>query len=1353
MFALKKTSLLRAGIFGKNAGVSGLRLVLAALLPVGGAGILRANPLGLTVSGGSASSVAHGNTTTITASQNAMLNWQSFNIGAGETTTFVQPSPVSIVWNRITDPNPSQIFGHLNANGIVVLMNQSGFYFGPNSVILAGGFVATTVASPPEFSPGGQWQFGGTPPSASIINYGEVKVSSGGSLFLIADAIENHGTLSAPDGTLGLYAGKQVLVSDRPDGRGISAAVTLPGGAVNNVGKLIADGGSILVHAQTVNQDGLIQADSVRNQNGVIELVASDSLNLGANSQILARGDSTTPGSAGGSVTLKSDNNFSDSIGSQIVTAGGALGGNGGNVEVSAANILSLNTSMDATAQAGGLGGQFLLDPATITLGNSGTGSSGNGTVAYNSGTGTLALNVATAFANKNFSAIKLQATGNISLLANTVWNLSTSTGNNSGLLTLQAGGNIIFNGNSQIFDANNWSVNLQAGVAFPGHLVPPGTGSIWLSGGANSSLNGAIQTAQGSITLSAAQDILVGSGYVRTTGGGMITATAQAGNINTGGKKNGFLFHSAGAPYTVDPNLGGISTAAGGNVSLTAGNDIVSYLPTAGTDGDAGSGAFGPQAGNVTLRAGHDVVGHYVVANGVGTINAGDDAGNPGKSLALSLVSGSWNVNAGQDINLQEVRNPNGVFNALGFSTSTTKHFFDYSPGASVDLTAAHSVNLLGASLPRNTGSFEQNIPEIFPGTLDITAGAGGVNVANNIILAPSPSGQLTITTTGGGALNGTKSGDLTQIIMSDSGASQYSSAATFGADDHAATPLHLNDPVPVSLNIAGDLNNVLLVTPKATDITVGGNLVNSRFQIQNLHATDVSSLNVVGDIINRNEFTTVPLATAPDFSVFNNVYPPLEGALASLSGLFNYDKVSQTLTFQGRMSNDQLQALLNLQVQVFDALGNPVLDANGNPVTKPATFASAATLQALFTSSQDVPQNPDTGYFIAGPGVLNVNARNMDLGATRGIQSIGPEANAALAPLGKSGASINVNLTGNLDMFSTTISTIFGGNVSITAGGSVNVGSTTFSGNDQNARGIFTVAKGDVSVIAGGDINVNGSRIGAYDGGNVTVKSLHGNVDAGTGGQGFGEVQEVTVDPVTGLVGITALSMPGSGIFALSFPLLPGIPNAHNSVGSIDVETPQGNITARGAGILQLPLNGVDSPNTTITLIAGSKDANGKVLFKGNIDLSGSGLISLTKGNKVLDATGQIIGNIVSPFSSINLAAASLQNIFALGQSISVNSPSADSSVTLVGQSVNTGPTVSGNGPDIISTSANGGGSTVAHNDVAGATSQAAQNNNDTPKTVAANDAGTDAPGEKTKKKPGLTKASRVTVILPKT
>src|SRR6267378_3050504 len=55
-----------------------------------------ANPTGMTVGSGSATFNQNGSQVTITTSQNAGLNWQSFNIAAGETTTFNQPSATSI---------------------------------------------------------------------------------------------------------------------------------------------------------------------------------------------------------------------------------------------------------------------------------------------------------------------------------------------------------------------------------------------------------------------------------------------------------------------------------------------------------------------------------------------------------------------------------------------------------------------------------------------------------------------------------------------------------------------------------------------------------------------------------------------------------------------------------------------------------------------------------------------------------------------------------------------------------------------------------------------------------------------------------------------------------------------------------------------------------------------------------------------------------------------------------------------------------------------------------------------------------------------------------------------------------
>src|SRR5580704_14554560 len=96
-------------------------LTVALLLLSRAAPPVLANPQGGSVGQGTASFATKGSQLTIQTSALAYINWQSFNIGAGETTTFVQPSASSVVWNHINDPNPSQILGTLNANGYVIL--------------------------------------------------------------------------------------------------------------------------------------------------------------------------------------------------------------------------------------------------------------------------------------------------------------------------------------------------------------------------------------------------------------------------------------------------------------------------------------------------------------------------------------------------------------------------------------------------------------------------------------------------------------------------------------------------------------------------------------------------------------------------------------------------------------------------------------------------------------------------------------------------------------------------------------------------------------------------------------------------------------------------------------------------------------------------------------------------------------------------------------------------------------------------------------------------------------------------------------------------------------------------------
>lgn len=1219
-------------------------------------GTTQAAPAGMTVQSGSASAVENGNQLQITASHNASLSWQSFNIGAGEITRFVQPSASSVVWNRILDANPSQIYGHLEANGIVVLMNQQGFHFGPNSFVSAAGLVVSTApVQPVESSAGLFWQFSGAAPQASIVNYGHLNVERGGSLFLIGNHFDNHGAIIAPEGKIGLLSGQEVLLSSRPDGLALSAPVKIPTGTIDNSGIIQADAGTIALHAQVVNQDGLVQANSVRERNGVIELIASDSIHLGSQSVLSAPGDASVP-SQGGQIVIKSAGEFSDVSGSRIDVSGGAKGGHAGQVEISAAQMTSIRSTVNGHAQSGYRGGKLLIDPQDIVIGSSGSGSAGSGTVGSGDApaAGALNLDVNTAFLG--FSQITLQATRNITVAGGTLWDLGASTGlgQPGSLLKLEAGNNITIATGASILAPENWSVTLQAGRDFATpDTMRSGVGNIAFSG------SGSLQAHNGDVRLLAGNNITVGSGYVHTIGGGNITATSIGGSINSGTGNFGFTFSGTG--YEVHPDLGGISTARGGNLTLSALWDVVGYLPVSGAEQtDAGSGAFGAERGDVSITAGRFVTGHYVVRNGTGRITAGRDAGFGGvppgtrppagepnfpapRQLALSLVTGGWNITAGRDILLQEVRNPNGVFNNRGSSNSPWKHLFDYSAEAFTVLQAVNSVQLRGTGLPRYSDAFEEGITPIYPGRLEISAGAGGVVVGNDVTLFPSPSGDLSITTTAGGSLVGTKNGDLAQLIVSDSGKTQYRAFGDFGIADHATTPVHRTDSDAVILNVDGDMSGILLGVPKRAEINVGGDLVNSRFDGQNLRNTDVTYIHVGGDIINRNEFTSVVIGSAPNFGLFDLVYPALPGAVSGVQNFFSYNATTHELTFQGRMTGDQLQALETLRIRTFDSNGIPIVDGNGEPVTVSAQFASPEAIDQLYANSQDVPLNPDTGYRLGGGGIFDIRARDLDLGATVGIVSQGPRGNAALADLFTHGAEINVVLRGDLDMFSTKIASLNGGDISIVADGAVNVGSRTFSVGDAAARGIFTTDRSDVTVIAGSDINVNGSRIAAYDGGDVTVRSLNGDVDAGTGASGVATVEKIYVDPVTREILSYSPTIPGSGILATTFPrsLTPGFPASRNTVGDILIETPKGDIIASAGGVVQLPLNGVNENAGNVTLRAGTRTPDGTVIHEGNIDASGSGVIG---SNVKIEATGDIKGVI---FARDNLDLKAVQNV----------------------------------------------------------------------------------------------------------
>jgi hypothetical protein len=1221
----------------------------------------------------------------------------------------------------------------------VILANANGLYFGPNSMINVGGsFIATTAALPPDFGAGSPWQFTGMPPAASIVNYGKIEVGSGKSLYLIAENVDNDGTLTAPGGEVGLYAGESVLVSDSADGRGLSATLKVPAGVVNNFGQITADAGTIALQAQVVNQNGILQANSVKNENGVIELVASDSVNLGADSQITANGDNSAAGSSGGTVVIQSGNNFSDSIGSQISVAGGSQGGNGGNLEVSAPSILSLNSSMDASAQSGWDAGTFFLDPVNITLGIS----TANG-----------AINVNTAFAG--FSSILLQASGNITLNSGTTWNLSNSTGESSGQLTLEAGGNITFGSNSKILDAKDWSVTLEAGYDSSSGAIQPGIGYIYLNGGSGLSQNGTIDLSAGSINLLAGESILVGSGSVFTTGGGSIYADALTGDINAG-TSNGSS--TSGGAQTSDlqftasgsrPNaiLGGISTAAGGNVTLIAGDDITS-VPTVPTSQWPGaSGAYG--VGNVTLIAGNQITGNYILDNGVGTMLAGvpvpsaqaailqnpnanpaafaatlnelatevtqtpnGNIGTASAPVTLSLVQGSWNAWAANDIYLNEVNNPNGTFNIL------QSLLFNYAPDAAANFWAGNAIELVGGNLTRVVRE-NQNMPPVYAPDLSLNAGAGGIAIENSIILYPSSEGSLQITTRDGGDLTGSTiagSTTLTGITMSDSGSASW---PTF-AQGQAGTPLYLNNPNPVVLDISGSIESFSLTVPTFADINVGGNTYNFGFVGQNLSPAQTTFINVAGSITYRGDQTGETLSSVISSGTFDDIL----GGDPALAGALSYDPVTGAISFIGVMSSGTEQSLLN------------PTDANGNAIFTGAQLTAwQGAISQLYSTSQNASLG-DNGLALAGPGTFDINATSIDLGISGGITVLAPT--PALAAISPYGANINVTTVGDLAMTTTTIAneSLLGG-INLNVGGTLDVGGQLTAFGDPDApKGIFTTSGGSISVIANGDVNVDGSRIAAYDGGNINIESQSGDVNAGTGGEGFVTFNALQLNPATGQLVSLPASIPGSGILATT------VFGSDATLGNITINAPDGNMNASYGGVLQIAFNGESSPNNFVQINAGK-----------DITATGSGVIG---SNIKLEAGGDITGLIIGS-QSVNIGSLGNVSVTAFsGGNVNINASGTVSGTVIGGSSVD----VSG---DSI-TAALISGSVSSSGDTSGASigvpqSTAAQpvaQTSDNAMTAASKtDDLSDDDDEKKKKGKGISlaqKVSQVTVLLPK-
>ena len=291
-----------------------------------------AGPAGEQVVAGQASVSRAGANTLITqTSDRAAINWQSFNIGAAESVRFAQPSVSSIALNRVLGQNPSEILGSLSANGQIFLLNPNGVLFGKGAQVDVGGLVASTLNMSNSDFMAGRYRFTAAHLATGlgeVVNAGDI-VANGGYVALIGPQVKNQGNITASSGSIALAAGDQVTLS--LNGNKL-IGLNVDQGALNalaeNKGLIKADGGQVLLTAKAadqliksvVNNDGVIEAGTLKNVNGVIHLEGDVLTNSGT---LRAEGG---VGQTGGGIKLAFDKDITLTA-SSIISAGGARGG------------------------------------------------------------------------------------------------------------------------------------------------------------------------------------------------------------------------------------------------------------------------------------------------------------------------------------------------------------------------------------------------------------------------------------------------------------------------------------------------------------------------------------------------------------------------------------------------------------------------------------------------------------------------------------------------------------------------------------------------------------------------------------------------------------------------------------------------------------------------------------------------------------------------------------------------------------------------------------------------------------------------------------------------------------------
>jgi filamentous hemagglutinin family protein len=675
----------------------------------------------------------------ITTSHHAVIHWDDFSIAEGETTRFVQPDRSSSVLNRVASGNPSALFGTLEANGKVFLINPRGILIGPTGRIDVDSFIASTFdALDADFLRGQELLFSGDS-QASVVNLGKI-TAKGGDVLLISRHVHNAGTLDAPHGCVGLAAGQEILLKPsgtqrffiRPSlaekegtgilqegilcalqnelradgnlyamaikGRGAAKALSRKesGGRIYLVadqgrvevdGTLCAERGEVQVLGHDVSLLGTIDVSGEEGGGSVYlggGFQGKDATKSNARQTVVGetgiiRADARQTGD-GGRVIVWADSATGHY--GHISASGGAEGGNGGFVEVSGKEYLDYRGETTLPAPCGQTG-TLLLDPPSIDVITLGVTSPA------------LPVCPGTLYAPA-VAAATVRSADIMTHLATCSLILDTSSSSGDGEITVEPGVGIFWSSSSTFKMTATSKITLFGDIRATGSFAPgvtaiEATAPVIVFGKEDHTSTGGShwETSTGSIRITAPTSLSLYSG----TGGG--------------GAGVEIVTHSPSVADAITISAGTLLLEGGstGNVRISADSAPMNITTT----------------GDCTLRATTSSAEARFESGGAMTLNIGG---------SCSLFAGGTDAQISTNSNFTGVVGQDLILDGRTATTADAggAHIFLFN-GSICDLTVGRDLQLLGGSSSAN-GAPHAGILTLAPG------GSTTVRVGRDLVM-----------------------------------------------------------------------------------------------------------------------------------------------------------------------------------------------------------------------------------------------------------------------------------------------------------------------------------------------------------------------------------------------------------------------------------------------------------------------------------------------------------------------------------------------------------------------------------------------------------------------------------------